>query len=728
MTALAIFKLIISGFLFVGCHVFFGSSRSIVEELYAAATSGKFNSMAALGVLYTLLDALKYNPFGPENFWTPSLSQLTSLVLIPLVLAYHKMNVDKLTAFGVLVGVVSTLGAFSSVNGEISKYFCVAAHAVLRAYHSQELKRDEGVSLNYKNLVLNAASLGTCLFIYIAEVFGVLAMHQMPDKVSILPWVTIILIQSIVELGATAILKYSDVVVSEMAIVMSSLLTLFWTDSHDGVQLKLTSLFVAVLSLIQYFRAPVEEPETEFSAIPQDEEMEDLQRNDSTESVSLDDLNSNEPKPNGKNKEAPTTFLATKGSFLVVAATLLVIFAVFSKNSHLEGFAKDASNKKLIIPEDKLHGGISYKPSAYEKIAYDSDPFYDKHLSVVIESERNIPQLRNMFKTFEKYCTDCNKVRFLIVTCQEVAGEFEAYRTEFPFLKNMEIKTLQDVYPNVFNPDLGMDERLFRNSKGPNTASSMAKLEGCLNLGTTYCWILDPKSFMFKPTSIKQLVKHYLERPYILKSSYANIDYAPIKASLELLGYRERRGRVGESFAYFMEVNVLHRLHDIIHAKIRSIDAFPDTIFLENLYYAYIVHNLHLHPHYRVFDSSNVLGPFFPESVKLTDFEGPLEHASLAIGKNPALVFSIAERFSTYDIQFFRPTDGGQGTIAASAKFLDYAYSIQMCIGDQTEELIKMALDGRWVDRKNPFPPKPIRDGCINSDKDLDTTYCSNYK
>ncbi|KAJ3094501.1 hypothetical protein HDU97_007977, partial [Phlyctochytrium planicorne] len=344
--------------------------------------------------------------------------------------------------------------------------------------------------------------------------------------------------------------------------------------------------------------------------------------------------------------------------------------------------------------------------------------FYEEGFSIVIPSympHRDV--LHNLFESMQKYCVDCEKVKILIVVSDNAIEEFDSMRNDFDILQRLEVKSFPEVYPDLEDQEINLSEEEFYRLKEKSTFQSMKKLQGCLYMNTTYCWMLDSESFMFQETSIKNMVESYFRDPHIVYSSNDREFYPATIAARDILGLREHFGWALEEYLWFMELEPLRNIKRIIDAKFLTARDLPELIYIEVVYFLYLIHNIHDYPEYRIIDSANIIGPMWESisSVMHPPGLGPIEDIRHMLAVDPTLVRPMAERFVSYGINFYK-VSGMYGNIESSAEFLDFTTSFKMCVSEQTPELFKMAMDGRWANREDSVPVVPIMDFCLTMD------------
>ncbi|KAJ3106015.1 hypothetical protein HDU97_007199 [Phlyctochytrium planicorne] len=702
----------------VGILVLVAASKLIcsfmfLKKLPSFGDSEEFSDMKSLGflgVLYALLNIVGYGPYSPERYFVPSDTRIVSILLVPAVmvcLSMERLDFVRLLSFGLLVAASRNAEAFLSHPEDPRNYVFVAAYAILRVYHSLELKKSPAVSIHAQNIVVSVFSLLTYFTVFGCEAAGMLHIPRNPATHGILAGLPIIVIgiaQSLIEIYAAILYKSSSVIVPELAMSLASILISVTTTLHEHPQLiylKLTSCGLAFAAITQYFRGPYTFFYTD-TGKPIEISLESVKDIDDATAKPL------APQPHEK-------LLKRKSAVLRIIAIAMITLGSLSRNHsvvppHTPNSLRVGS---ALVPLTKSH-----QIPLQDK----HKSFYDKTISIMIADDMGNDILRNMLRTFEKYCLDCNRVRFTLLTRNH--AEAEQIRRDFPFLERLEIVRFDQVYPDLKKHDYSED--VFLAQKGGGTFHSMKQLMGCLYAETTYCWMMDSNSFMFQNTSIRDMVIGYYSSPYIVYSSNSRSTFGPLRAAVDIFGYKERFGWPVEEYLWIFENSILHRIKEILDFKFPSVLEYPEEIYIQILYYVYIIHNYQRFSYYRIVDSANILGPYWSETDRQVVGLGPMEDLRVALSRNPALVYAVAERFIAYNIKIYKVSDGGiYGDIASSSRFLDVATSVKMVIGSRNQPMLQMALDGRWANRTGMFGKHDILKYCEHSIWIANqTTYC----
>ncbi|KAJ3095451.1 hypothetical protein HDU97_006907 [Phlyctochytrium planicorne] len=511
---------------------------------------------------------------------------------------------------------------------------------------------------------------------------------------SVSGWIIMMLMQSGVELMTAFVLRHSNAIVSEMSLIFATLLTALSPpvsqESFQITYVRFVALCVGMVAVRQYFA------------------QESINKERSLVSSKYQKALRFEPV----NRRSPKTLLFLLTIVLTSIGSLVQLCFWVDR---LDG---------VFVTEDRGER-FELRPVQRSRLNTTDDDFYEEGFSIVIPTympHRHF--VANLFKSMQKYCIDCEKVKFLLVVGKNTEQDFESMRSDFPFLKRMEVKSFTDIYPDLTNPFFNLTEETFVQNGGKHTYQSMKKLYGCLYMNTKYCWMLDSEAFMFQETSIKNMVESYFHDPHIVFSSHDRADDPATKAARNILGYGEHFGWALEEYLWFMELEPLKKIKDIIDAKFPTTFDLPKLIFIEVTYFWYIIHNIHDYPEYRVVDSANILGEMWEEAKKTTKGMplGPIEDTRHVIAVSPSIIRPLAARFYAYGITFFK-VSGLYGTIDTSADFLDLATSVKMCVSEQTPELFQMAMEGRWANRNVSGPVVELEDFCRDVN-DNETVAC----
>ncbi|KAJ3106005.1 hypothetical protein HDU97_007189 [Phlyctochytrium planicorne] len=718
---LAVFKSGLSVAMYI--HQIYNSDTTLPstvdkQSAFFAETFADVKSMAILGAFYSILGVLGHNPFDPEIFAKPSVAQLVSFLLTIIVMKFlqcEKLDHLRWMSLTIVGGAFLNLVALSCRTSEaLFNWFIVTSHCILRILHSLELKKSSRTSLHLKNIILNLSSLCTLALLYVFMDLVANKDTATPSRIPVPLCIMILLLQSIVELIATGVFKFSNVIVSELSIAMSIFISTVAFASKKEMasevfSLKLICLIVALLATAQYlFAANMAGPS------PAKSDRQD-KKTTLTTSIFFDILEEEEEIVIPR--KASPAGLGWKLAALPLIVIVMIMVGFISKNSSLASHPLQAEEEEDSEEVFSLATNFTAaNRSRWFAELDEGESFYEKGLAVVIPVA--IPQtasLENLFRSLERYCGDCNKVRFLLIASKDEVPAFEAVKGRFTFFKKLEVKAFGDVYPDLRDPSVYVSENEFLKEKTEYTYRSMKKLMGCLQANTKYCWMLDPESFMFQDSSLRGMVKDYFLDPHIVHSSHEKFTSDFTLKAKEILGYQEFAGWVLEEYLWFMETDVLKKIKSILDSKFPKAKDLSEIILVEVIYYLYIIHNRRDYWQYRVVDSANIYGPYFENALKTVEVRpgASIEDLRHVIAEYPNIVAPVAERYTAYGLSFFRPK-GQFGTVGSSASFLDLAYSTTMCVGEQDPELYEQAMTGRWAKRKPTFPKREIDDYCLN--------------
>ncbi|KAJ3106006.1 hypothetical protein HDU97_007190 [Phlyctochytrium planicorne] len=712
LVCVSVFKLILSAFF----YKYFSRQQKGVPNL---------SSFAFLGVLYGILNVIGYGPYNAERYFSPSDSRIVSILLVPAVMfcfSLEQFDIVRLLSIGFLVAATRAVGAFLATPEDPYNYIFVATYAILRVYHSMELKKNPGVSVHIQNMVLSVFTICTYLAIYGLEGSKAISLQIKTPNHGIsqgIQCIVVTLLQSLVEIVASINYKKANAIVTEFSMTLASLLVAIAT-SHgeifEVIYMKAIALGLAVAAVLQYFRGPyqyVPEGQTtklgEKSSSDDEEEPDDL---DSYFPASDDELENNklefdlsraiaEELDDEKLKEKPKPShdiryrlddkfrrkISKNVPFLIL---ILLTLGHFPKNN------PDICKPVETVPT-QLNLDISRNESEYP--SNQNKLFYEKGVTLLVATDFPSIQVERMLLSFEKFCVDCDKVKFLFVVSGDMA-DAQRLKTRFSFIKKLEIASFQQAYQDLNEPiDVYSENRLLE-EKGHPTFHSFRRMAGCLYANTTYCWMMHPESFMIKKTSVADLVLEYFRNPYIVYSSNSRSSFGPLRSATNILGYREHFGWPIEEYFWIMETSIIRRIRDIIDYKFPTPHLYPSDMYFEILYYVYIIHNLHRYPQYRLVDSSDIYGDLWEEGLKQAAGLSPIEDLRLVLSRNASMIPDIAKSFVAHNIRFYRATDGGlYGDKETSSKFLDLATTVHVVSGSQMFDMVNMAIDGRWSNK-----------------------------
>ncbi|KAJ3094502.1 hypothetical protein HDU97_007978 [Phlyctochytrium planicorne] len=654
-----------------------------------------FMSMILFGLVYGVLDAFSFNPYNIQTIWSPSLPQLAAICLIPSLLVFkktEKLSIKQWISLGLLGASLAVVSRVAKSDRELVKCIFTTTHAILRVLHSLELKRNKDIPISFMNIITSASAFLVYTVMFLLESSGVLKPSLQPAVFSSVPgWIMTMFIQAGVELMATVLFRHSNAAVGEMGLIFGTLLTALAPSAPGEIfeitYVRFVALCLGTVAVCQYFSEEAENDST---------------RND-YENIKADNV---EIQPIIKSR-----------AMLIITAVLVAVGCIVN----------------LEIPKDSTQLSIH---SAHEDLVFKTpvenfdvsqvhrnrlkttdENFYEEFSIVIPSFMPHREFLFKLFQSMEKYCLDCEHIKFLIVVSNNAVEEFASMRNDFPFLKRLEVLSFPQVYPDLADPVLDLPEPEFYRLKEKCTFQSMKKLQGCLHMNTTYCWMLDSESFMFQTTSVKEMVETFFNDPHIVYSSHDREFYPATIAARDILGLREHFGWALEEYLWFMEMDVLRNIKKIMDAKFPTARDLPVMIFIEVVYFLYIIHNIHAFPEYRIIDSANLFGQMWDYTARIMRPPGlgPVEDIRHMFKIDPTMVEPMAARYNSYGINFFK-SGGAYGNIEDSAIFLDLATSLTMCVSEQAPELYQMAMEGRWANRVPTLPAFPVMDFCLSMD------------
>ncbi|KAJ3106007.1 hypothetical protein HDU97_007191 [Phlyctochytrium planicorne] len=689
--------------------------QGIFSESFA-----EVKSMAVLGALYSVFGVLGYNPYGLESFSKPTVAHVVSFLLTTIILKFWRFEkLDRLQWISLAIagGAFLNFVAISCRSSEgLLKWSVVAGHCMLRIFHSLELKTSTRGSLHFKNIILNLSSVCTLALLYVIMDIIVSKDFSSPIRISVSMWILTTLIQSILELIVTGIFKYSSVIVSELSMAVSVIVsTLAFANSREKstelFSLKVMCLVVALLAVIQYlFGGSGANPSSSGKS-----DRQEISNSSLTTTLIFDILEDEEDL--SISKKPLTTGLNWKLAALPVVVIAMTIFGFVSKNATLTSKTPEVD----VEVDGDLNFSLATTFSLNNRSRWssdfdDDDVFYGRGFAVVIPAiSYQLTAVDNLLKSFERFCMDCDKVRFVVIPSKDEVETFEKLKEKYTFIKKLEVKAFSEFYADLRDPKIYSSESEFLKDTTMYTFNSMKKLTGCLYLNTKYCWMLEPEAFMFQDTSIKSMVKDFFLDPRIVYSSHEKFEMDFTVTAKSILGYKEHTGWPVEEYSWFMEIEILREVRLAIDAKYPKAKDLSPIILVEVLYYLYIIHNRQDYRQYRLVDTSNLFGPYFENALKTVDVRrgGSIEDLRHVIAEYPSILAPFAERYTAYGLNFYK-AKGEFGTLNSSAVFLDLAYSAKMCLGEQDPEMFDLAMTGRWARRKPTFPKREIEDYCLN--------------
>jgi hypothetical protein len=334
----------------------------------------------------------------------------------------------------------------------------------------------------------------------------------------------------------------------------------------------------------------------------------------------------------------------------------------------------------------------------------------DKEISFVFpvhQGDRGL--LVNLLRSMRNLCMGCTEVPIIVVT-DDASKEsiFKILYNEtspwpgeavisqsFPHLS---IKLLREVMP-YYTVNKWNDESFLKNGK--YLIQSHKKLFGILNgASTRFVWVMDVDSFIFKPISLRKMLKEYLSLPYI----FTTHDWTPGR---DITDCPPNITRNFQSTGYSLEVmhwiydrEIVSDLNDLVLTQFSNWNVpiiMTNRYFFELLYYHFIMSNqiqYRQYMQYKIIEIRTLLGgnesPLL-QAIARTAMGGLIENIGVSVTKTPSIYRQIAQMWKELKIFCFRP----QGSQLVS---LDFALDTEVVIMTNyyVEELYRMSQSGYW--------------------------------
>jgi hypothetical protein len=338
----------------------------------------------------------------------------------------------------------------------------------------------------------------------------------------------------------------------------------------------------------------------------------------------------------------------------------------------------------------------------------------DKEISFVFpvhQGDRRL--LVNLLHSMRNLCMGCTEVPVIVITddASKKAIRKSLYNDtslwpgeatiaqSFPWLL---VKLLSDVMPH-YNVNKFNEAKFLTNERF--LIQSHKKMFGILNgASTRFVWVMDVDSFVFKPMSLKQILKNYLLSPYIFTSHNWNVGQDVVDCAQNLTRSFLSTGYTIEVMHWIYDREIVSDLNNLVRTQYPNWNApilRTNRYFFELLYYHFIMSSQIQHRkymQYKIIETRTLLGgdrsPLLQAIVK-TASGGLLERVCGSISRIPGIYHQVVNIWKELKIPVFRP----EGSQLVALNFgLDT--DVVVMVNHYVEELYRMSQSGYW---KNPI-------------------------
>ncbi|ORZ20183.1 hypothetical protein BCR44DRAFT_1456272 [Catenaria anguillulae PL171] len=324
--------------------------------------------------------------------------------------------------------------------------------------------------------------------------------------------------------------------------------------------------------------------------------------------------------------------------------------------------------------------------------------------------------LSRFFDSMAKFCLDCHRVRIVLIIPAKEMDLFTNIRDRhIKQLPGIEVVPFSHVFP-ALNVTLaidtpgwnagwtGWDEERLLKAKDKAIFQSFKKVYGCLYLATEYCMLLDSEGFFIRQATLADIYGGYRKSPYLVYSSYLRQRFFATRSAQDLLGYHENYGWALEEYNWVLDTNIIAELERIFRRARPNLEHMEPLVFIEVVYWIYMMHNHHRYPRLRVLDTANLFGIDVLNNMrKQVNFNDDAitvwEDLRWFMEKDPALVDLAVDIFNKNKFKMIKI-----GKTKESIEFLERATSVVLCVSEQPDELYEMAMKGYF--NRTLEPPK----------------------
>ncbi|ORZ39959.1 hypothetical protein BCR44DRAFT_1425982 [Catenaria anguillulae PL171] len=212
-----------------------------------------------------------------------------------------------------------------------------------------------------------------------------------------------------------------------------------------------------------------------------------------------------------------------------------------------------------------------------------------------------------------------------------------------------------------------------------------------------YCMVLDSEGFFIRDTTLADIYGGFRKSPYVVYSSYLRHTYFATDFAHKILGYQEELGWALEEYNWVLDTNVIAELECIFRDKRPTLDQMEKYVFVEVVYWIYLMHNRHKYPGLRVLDTANLFGIRTLEHMRQManyddKFFTPFEDLRWFMEKDPALVDVAVKVFRKHGFKMLKTSGSKQ-----SIELLERANSIVLCVSEQPDNVYELAMSGHFM-------------------------------
>ncbi|ORZ20184.1 hypothetical protein BCR44DRAFT_1446632 [Catenaria anguillulae PL171] len=350
----------------------------------------------------------------------------------------------------------------------------------------------------------------------------------------------------------------------------------------------------------------------------------------------------------------------------------------------------------------------AYAPVPRTYVSPANGDIYSTFGIVIASFSPHALMLSRFFDSMVKFCLDCHRVRIVVVIPAKEVDLFSNIQGQFrEDLPNIEIVPFSHVFP-ALNATLanntqhwpqgwtGWDEDRLLKSKDRALFQSFKKLYGCLFLATEYCMVLDSEGFFIRQATLADIYGGTRKSPYVIYGSHVRRQWPFTQSAKALLGYHEDWGWALEEYNWSLDNNILAELQRIFHRVRPNLDTMEPLVFIEVVYWIYMMHNHHRYPHLRILDSINLIGiEAYNNMRKIVNFDDgaftPYEDLRWYMEKDPSFIDVGVQLYNKHRFKFFKTRWSKE-----SIEFLERAHSVVLCVSEQPENVYELAMKGHF--------------------------------
>ncbi|GAB7342179.1 hypothetical protein MBLNU457_g0433t1 [Dothideomycetes sp. NU457] len=319
-------------------------------------------------------------------------------------------------------------------------------------------------------------------------------------------------------------------------------------------------------------------------------------------------------------------------------------------------------------------------------------------------------------KSMIRNCIDCDRWSINLVVVSEDMPLFEHYVYEngnqslryfLPGLRLLEFERL--AFPH-YNDTINVAEKVAE--QGKFVLQDFKKNYGCLATGKKYCSLVDSEGIVVRTTLYADVVKEYLDAPFVIHDSHGRNADDPFSATVrglaplkELLGV-PNLAKVGWLLSYYgwiMDASVFDAVATIIANKYPTVNGIPAPYFIEMAYYIYIWAQLGPvpGPAYTFIESEQVIGERTYNATWRQVIEkdperrlgiGLVEQIGWWMHDFPEMINPTAKRWNELGLRYFRAVETDYSPL--NEAFVAMAKSVRLAVSSQPLGLYQAAMAG----------------------------------